>query len=55
MTPGGAEEFFGEVGRASDDRSLPEPLEPTGGAPVAVRDRWPTRLRVPRLAPRTTD
>jgi mannose-6-phosphate isomerase-like protein (cupin superfamily) len=29
MTPGGAEGFFREVGRPTDDRSLPEPVEPT--------------------------
>ncbi|MCU4742768.1 cupin domain-containing protein [Natronoglomus mannanivorans] len=29
MTPGGSEGFFREVGRPSEDRSLPEPMEPT--------------------------
>ena len=29
MTPSGAEEFFREVGQPTDDRSLPEPIEPT--------------------------
>ncbi|MFB6309335.1 MAG: cupin domain-containing protein, partial [Haloarculaceae archaeon] len=29
MTPGGAEAFFREVGQPADDRSLPEPVEPT--------------------------
>jgi mannose-6-phosphate isomerase-like protein (cupin superfamily) len=29
MTPGGAEGFFREVGQPTDDRSLPEPIEPT--------------------------
>lgn len=29
MTPGGAEGFFREVGQPADDRSLPEPVEPT--------------------------
>ena len=29
MTPGGAEGFFREAGRPSEDRSLPEPVEPT--------------------------
>jgi mannose-6-phosphate isomerase-like protein (cupin superfamily) len=29
MTPGGAEDFFREVGQPTDDRSLPEPVEPT--------------------------
>jgi mannose-6-phosphate isomerase-like protein (cupin superfamily) len=29
MTPGGAEGFFREVGRPTDDRTLPEPIEPT--------------------------
>ena len=29
MTPGGAEGFFREVGQPSEDRSLPEPVEPT--------------------------
>ncbi len=29
MTPAGAEEFFREVGQPSEDRSLPEPVEPT--------------------------
>jgi quercetin dioxygenase-like cupin family protein len=29
MTPSGAEGFFREVGRPADDRSLPEPVEPT--------------------------
>ena len=29
MTPGGAEGFFREVGRPTEDRSLPEPVEPT--------------------------
>jgi quercetin dioxygenase-like cupin family protein len=29
MTPGGAEDFFREVGQPTDDRSLPAPVEPT--------------------------
>lgn len=29
MTPSGAEGFFREVGQPTDDRSLPEPIEPT--------------------------
>lgn len=29
MTPGGAEGFFEEIGQPSEDRSLPEPVEPT--------------------------
>lgn len=29
MTPGGAEDFFREVGQPTEDRSLPEPVEPT--------------------------
>jgi uncharacterized RmlC-like cupin family protein len=29
MTPGGAEDFFREVGQPTDDRSLPDPIEPT--------------------------
>jgi mannose-6-phosphate isomerase-like protein (cupin superfamily) len=29
MTPGGAEGFFREVGQPTDDRTLPEPIEPT--------------------------
>jgi quercetin dioxygenase-like cupin family protein len=29
MTPGGAEGFFREIGRPVEDRSLPEPVEPT--------------------------
>jgi len=29
MTPGGAEGFFREVGQSTDDRTLPEPVEPT--------------------------
>lgn len=29
MTPGGAEGFFREVGQPTEDRSLPEPVEPT--------------------------
>lgn len=29
MTPGGAEGFFREAGQPTDDRSLPEPIEPT--------------------------
>jgi quercetin dioxygenase-like cupin family protein len=29
MTPGGAEGFFRAVGQPADDRSLPEPVEPT--------------------------
>jgi hypothetical protein len=29
MTPGGAGAFFREIGQQSDDRSLPEPVEPT--------------------------
>ena len=29
MTPGGAEGFFREVGQPSEDRSLPDPVEPT--------------------------
>jgi glyoxylate utilization-related uncharacterized protein len=29
MSPGGAEGFFGEVGQQVDDRSLPDPVEPT--------------------------
>jgi quercetin dioxygenase-like cupin family protein len=29
MTPGGAEGFFREVGQPTEDRSLPDPVEPT--------------------------
>jgi mannose-6-phosphate isomerase-like protein (cupin superfamily) len=29
MTPGGAEGFFRAVGQPTDDRSLPDPVEPT--------------------------
>jgi quercetin dioxygenase-like cupin family protein len=29
MTPAGAEDFFREVGQPTEDRSLPEPVEPT--------------------------
>ena len=29
MTPAGAEGFFREVGQQTEDRSLPEPIEPT--------------------------
>jgi mannose-6-phosphate isomerase-like protein (cupin superfamily) len=29
MTPGGAEGFFRAVGQPTDDRTLPEPIEPT--------------------------
>lgn len=29
MTPGGAENFFKEIGQPAEDRSLPTPVEPT--------------------------
>jgi quercetin dioxygenase-like cupin family protein len=29
MTPGGAEGFFREIGQPTEDRSLPDPVEPT--------------------------
>jgi quercetin dioxygenase-like cupin family protein len=36
MTPGGAEGFFREIGRPTEDRSLPEPVEPTEEALQSV-------------------